>query len=62
MFLIPSVGVEWVSSSLVLHTEAYSEPCQLLPCNPGQNIWNKLEKSSKTGMEKKSLVSISACF
>ena len=25
--------------------------------NPGQNIWNKIEKSSKTGQEKKSLIS-----
>ena len=24
--------------------------------NPGQNVWNKMEKSSKTGQEKKSLV------
>ena len=62
MFLISAVKVEWVSSSLVLHAEAHSEPCQLLPCNPGQDIWNKLEKSSTTGQEKKSLLSISACF
>ena len=26
-------------------------------CNPGQNIWNKIEKSSKIGREKKSLIS-----
>ena len=25
--------------------------------NPGQNIWNKIEKSSKIGQEKKSLIS-----
>ena len=30
--------------------------------NPGQNIWNKLEKSGKTGQEKKSLISTFACF
>ena len=30
--------------------------------NPGQNIWTKLEKSSKTGQEKESLVSAFACF
>ena len=30
--------------------------------NPGQNIWNKMQQSSKTGQEKKSLVSIFACF
>ena len=30
--------------------------------NPGQNIWNKIEKSSKTGQEKKSLISNFACF
>ena len=27
-----------------------------------QNIWNKIEKSSKTGEDKKSLVSTFACF
>ena len=31
-------------------------------CNPGQNIWNKMEGSSKTGQEKKSLASVFACF
>ena len=30
--------------------------------NPGQNIWNKIEKSSKTGEDKKSLISTFACF
>ena len=30
--------------------------------NPGQSIWNKTEKSSKTGQEKKSLMSTFACF
>ena len=30
--------------------------------NPAQNIWNKIEKSSKTGEEKKSLISAFACF
>ena len=30
--------------------------------NPGQNIWNKIEKSSKTGQGKKSLISTFACF
>ena len=30
--------------------------------NPMQNIWNKLEKSSKTGQDKKSLISTFACF
>ena len=29
---------------------------------PMQNIWNKLEKSSKTGQDKKSLISTFACF
>ena len=27
-----------------------------------QNIWNKINKSCKTGQEKKSLLSIFACF
>ena len=30
--------------------------------NPMQDIWNKLEKSSKTGQDKKSLISTFACF
>ena len=30
--------------------------------NPEQNIWNKIEKSRKTGQNKKSLISICACF
>ena len=36
---------------------------QKLPTyNPGQNIWNKLEKSSKTGQDEKSLISTFVCF
>ena len=31
-------------------------------CSPEQNIWNKIEKSRKTGQGKKSLISIFACF
>ena len=30
--------------------------------NPMQSIWNRLEKSSKTGQGKKSLISTFACF
>ena len=30
--------------------------------NPGQNIWNKMEKFSKTGQDKKSLISTFAQF
>ena len=30
--------------------------------NPGQSIWSKIEKSSKTGQDKKSLMSTFACF
>ena len=30
--------------------------------NPGQTIWNKIDKSSKTREEKKSLKSTFACF
>ena len=30
--------------------------------NPGQSISNKIEKSSKTGQDKKSLISTFACF
>ena len=30
--------------------------------NPGKNIWKKIEKSGKTGQDKKILVSTFACF
>ena len=30
--------------------------------NPGQNIWNKIETSSKSEPGKKSFISIFACF
>ena len=30
--------------------------------NPGQNIWNKIKKSSKTGQKKKSLISTFPSF
>ena len=30
--------------------------------NPMENIWDKLEKSSKTGQDKKSLIPAFACF
>ena len=32
------------------------------PDNPGQNIWNKIEKSSKIEKDKKNLITIFACF
>ena len=37
---------------------------QYFPCgdNPAQNIKKKLEYTSKTGQENKSLVSVFACF
>ena len=35
---------------------------QLIIYNPGQNTWNKIEKSSKTGLVKKNLISTFACF
>ena len=31
-------------------------------CNPGQNIWNKIEKFSKPGQDKKCLIPTFACF
>ena len=34
----------------------------VLNYNPMQKIWNKLEKSSKSGQDKKSLISTFACF
>ena len=30
--------------------------------NSGQNIWNKIVKSNKTGHEKKKLISTFSCF
>ena len=30
--------------------------------NPGQGIWSRIEKSSKTGQEKRGLISTFACF
>ena len=30
--------------------------------NPGQNVWNKIEKFSKIGHGKKSLICTFACF
>ena len=30
--------------------------------NPAQNIWNKMEESTKTGQDKESLVYILACL
>ena len=30
--------------------------------SPGQNMRSKIEKSSKTGQDKKSLISLCACF
>ena len=30
--------------------------------NPGQNIWNKIGKSSKTERDKKGVLSTFACF
>ena len=41
------------------HTEA---TLHLKIYGPGQNIWNKMEQPVKTGQEKKSLVSVFACF
>ena len=44
-------------------TNLRPKPCLLRQSyKPGQNIWNKIEKSSKTGQEKKSLISTFACF
>ena len=35
---------------------------QLDSYNPGQNIWNKIEKSNKIRQEKKGLISTFVCF
>ena len=39
----------------------YSEK-KLYIYNSGQNIWNRLEKSSKNGQDKRTLISASTCF
>ena len=31
-------------------------------CNPGENVWNKIEKCCKTVQDKKYLISTFACF
>ena len=35
---------------------------KILIYNTRQNIWGKIEKSSKTGQDKKNLISTFACF
>ena len=46
--------------SQMIRAEALTKIYQIY--NPGQNIWHKIEKSSKTGQEKKSLTSNFACL
>ena len=47
----------------VLQAQNYWWDCYVFPIyNPGQDILNKIEKSSKTGQDKKSLISTFACF
>ena len=48
-----SSGRFWNHKNPVLNMSSY---------NPGQNIWNKIEKSSKIGQDKKSLRSTFALF
>ena len=44
--------------------ETWSSYDQKFACsdNPGQNIWNKIEKSCKIGYYKKGLISAFVCF
>ena len=64
------VGSQWVYCMAVLvlgnfyNTKLYclSEVTYNNIYNQMQNIWNKLKKSSKTGQDKKSLISTFACF
>ena len=51
----------WKNWSLKKTGWSYNETF-VSPDNPGQNIWNKIEKSSKTEQDKKSLISTFACF
>ena len=46
------------------HVSRTQKTNQALICNPGQNIWKKIEKSSKIGQDKKSYISTSTftCF
>ena len=50
------------SSKFKLNLLARSRSRNRCTYNPGQSIWNKIEKSSKTGEVKKSLISTFACF
>ena len=43
----------WSHKNSILNMSSY---------NPGQDIWGKVEKSSKIGQGKKSLISTFACF
>ena len=54
------IGKKWVNIKRKLNWSRNLGTMDV--CNPGQNIWNKLKKSSKTGQEKKSLVSTFASF
>ena len=49
-------------NSRINFTKKGKQPSSIPTYNPGQNIWHKIEKSSKTGQEKKSLTSNFACF
>ena len=49
--------------SLVLSHLATREAARAFTlCNPGQSIWHKVKKYSKTGQEYKNLISNFACF
>ena len=53
----------FLGSSLRLSTLRFPHfPRSPSAYNSRQNIWNKIEKSSKTGQERKSLTSTFACF
>ena len=49
----------WLIGSLLKHCKV---PKYYEQDNPGQNIWNKIGKSKKTGQVKESLISTFACF
>ena len=50
------------TSTNIKQTITSSGICRENIYNLGQNIWNKIEKSSETGQEKKSLISTLASF
>ena len=62
-----SISNQHVNNNKKKIKQELNDPSDIIPeiqqgYNSGQNIWNKIGKSSKTGQDKKSLISTFACF